>query len=156
MTASDYKELVSYFRRRMKSSSTRPNCIFGNRHLSPIHCLKIENPQVIEVSNSFSAEDHEMRIEKFGRVVGALPGGRMILLGSEFRPLFRLPVEDIDGIESLFGRPTAAEDDDAIVSKIVIHGAVRAIRRCFSLSFDFSPLHSDGVEGPDVVHIVRI
>jgi hypothetical protein len=39
---------------------------------------------------------------------------------------------------------------------VVVHGAVGALGGDIAFGFDFYPLHGDGVEGPDVVHIAGV
>ena len=47
--------------------------------------------------------------------------------GRDFEPIFGRPVKDVNSVESFLIGSTPAENDDAIVLAIVVHGAIRAV-----------------------------
>jgi hypothetical protein len=54
-------------------------------------------------------------------MVGSFPWGNFILLGSDFDPLQSSPVENTDGVKTLFIGSSASENDDLVVLFIVVH-----------------------------------
>ena len=84
------------------------------------------------------------------------PGCRLVGLRLNLDPLLGLPIEYADGIEPLLVRSASAKDDDSIIISIVAHGAVGAMGGDIACGVYFLPLHGDGVEGPQVVHVVGV
>lgn len=89
-------------------------------------------------------------------MVCALPRSSLVISWVYFNPLFRLPVQNIQSVESPFVRPSPSEHNDSIVLFVVVHGAVGAVRRYVAFGLDFRPLHSDCVEGPNVIHVAGV
>ena len=89
-------------------------------------------------------------------MVCPFPRGRLIFFRIDLDPLFGVPIEDIDGIKALLVGSSPSEDDDMIVLRIIVHGAIGSLGRFISSSMYFFPLHSYRVVGPKVIHVVRI
>lgn len=81
------------------------------------------------------------------------PGCGLIRLRTVLSPFFIFPVENVDSVISEFICTSSSEDNKPIVITIIMHGAIRAMGRDVSGGLYFVPLHGDGVEGPDVIHI---
>jgi len=89
-------------------------------------------------------------------MVGSLPGSIFVLFGDNLDPLLGRPVENTDGVEPLLVGSSAAKYDNLLVFHIIVHGAVGPLSGNIAFSWDFSPLHGDRVEGPEIIHIGRI
>ena len=89
-------------------------------------------------------------------MVGPCPERRFVGFRANFNPFLGLPVEDADGVEPLLVGPSPSEEDQLIVVLIVVHGAVGPMRGDVPGCGHLVPLHGDGVEGPEVVHVVGV
>ena len=70
-----------------------------------------------------------------------------------FDPFLGDPIENVDGIETFLIRASSSKNDDSIIFRVITHGAVGTLGGHIPGSFYLVPLHSGGVEGPDVVHV---
>jgi hypothetical protein len=73
-------------------------------------------------------------------MVGPFPRSSLVFLGVDLNPLLGAPIENIDGVESLFVGSSSSEDDDLVVQGIVVHGAVGAVGGLVAGGLDFLPL----------------
>jgi hypothetical protein len=89
-------------------------------------------------------------------MISSFPRSRLILLGIDLYPFFGIPVENIDGIEALFVGSSSSEDDNLIVLRIIVHGAIRALGWFISSGMNFLPLHSYRIVSPQIIHVIRI
>ena len=89
-------------------------------------------------------------------MVGSCPECRFVGFRANLNPFFGLPIEKADGIEPLLVGPSPSEEDQLIVVFVVVHGAIGAVGGDVAGGGDFVPLHGDGVEGPEVVHVVGV
>lgn len=89
-------------------------------------------------------------------MVGPLPRGYFILFWIDFHPFFTLPIQNADGVETLFIGTSSSEDDNLVVFFIVIHRTVGSLGGNIACGFDLSPFHCYGIEGPKVVHVVGV
>ena len=140
----------------MESSSTRTLHFWWYRNFSPSHAEEVEDPEVIQVTDPLSSIDHQVWIEQLCGVIGSGPGCGFVSFGTNLDPLFGLPVEQADCVEPLLVGASSAEEDQSIVVLIVVHGAVGAQRWDVAGGLHFIPLHGDGVEAPEVVHVAGV
>lgn len=89
-------------------------------------------------------------------MVGTFPRRRFVGFWHDFHPLLGVPVEHVEGIEPALIRASSSEDDDALVDCVVAHGAIGAIRGYVSRCGYLPPFHGDGIEAPNVVHVVGV
>ena len=138
----------------MESSSTRTLPFL--RDLSPSHGEEIEDPKVIQVTDSFSPINHQVRIEQLSCMISSGPRCRLVRFGTDLNPLLSFPIKQADGIESLFVGTSSSKQDQSIVVLIVVHGAIRTQRGYISGCLHFIPFHGDGIEAPKIVHVARV
>lgn len=86
-------------------------------------------------------------------MVGTCPRSRFVIFGIYLYPFFGFPVEDVKGIKSLFVGSASSEYDQSVVMLIVVHGAIRPLRRNISSGVNLIPFHGDDIETPDVIHV---
>ena len=153
MTSSDNKELISNFSWWMKSSSTWSNSILRNWYFNPVHCQEVEYPKIVHIAYSLSSIHYEIGIEQFRCVISSCPRSGFIGFGSNLYPFFGLPVEYINGIESLFVGSSSSEHHQLIIFFIIMHCAVGPVTRVITSSGDFCPFHGNRVERPDIIHV---
>ena len=67
-----------------------------------------------------------------------------------------MPIKNINAIKSFFVGSSSPENDDPVIMSVVVHGAVGPVRGRVSSRMHLLPLHGDGVEGPDVVHVIGV
>ena len=89
-------------------------------------------------------------------MVGSFPRSSLVFFGGDFSPYFGFPVENADGIESLFAGSSSSEDDDLVGGGIIVDGAVGAMGGSLSGGVDFGPGFVGGVVGPEIVHVVGV
>lgn len=140
----------------MEPSSAGANSIAGDRYFRPGHREKVVDPQIVHICDSLSSVNDQVGVEQLRGMIGSGPRSRLIALGIDLDPLLGLPVEDVDGVKPLLVGPTSSEKDEPVVVLIVVHGAVRTMRGDVSGCGDFVPLHGDGVEGPEIIHVIGI
>lgn len=148
IATSNHKELISYLYRRMKASWWRFYSILFDYHFLPSHRDEIEDPEIIEVCDSFPSEDNKVGIEELSSVISPFPRSRLIGFRVYLHPLLGLPIKYIYGIEPLLIRSSASEDNDSIIISIIAHGAIGAMRGDIASRVYLFPLHSDCVECP--------
>ena len=156
MAACHNKELVIDDARRMEPASTGADLIFVELDFSPPFVLEVEDPEIIQIGESFSSEDDQVGIGQLGHMVCAFPGRGFVLLGNDLSPDFRFPVEHADSIETLLVGASSSEDDDLVGVGVVVDGAVGAERGALSGGDDLLPCFLGGVVGPEVVHVVGV
>ncbi len=138
----------------MESSRAGLGLVLRDANFNPAQSDEAERPQVVEVGDSLSPMHYEVRVKKFGGVVCPFPRSCLVLFRLDFNPLFSSPVQNIDGIESLFIRSPAPKDHNPIILFIVVHGAIGPVGGHIALGLDFCPLHCDCIERPDIIHVV--
>lgn len=79
-------------------------------------------------------------------MVSALPWSRLIYFGSDFSPLFGVPIEKIDAVETLLVGSTAAKHDQFMIVLVVVHRAVGATGWDVPGRLYFVPGHCDCVK----------
>ncbi len=156
MASSNNEELVVDHAGGVEAACTGTDHISFELDFSPTKSLEVEDPEVIQIGHTFSSEDGEVRILKFCGMIGAFPGSGLVLLGVDLDPLLSLPVEDVDRVEALFVGSSSSEDHDLVTMRVIVHGAVGAVRRFFASGLDFFPFKGVGVVGPEVVHVVGV
>ena len=124
MASGDYEELIANFSWGVESSSTRTLHFWRDGNLSPSHAEEIEDPEVIQVTDSLSSINHQVWIEQFGSMVSPGPRCRLISFRTDLNPFLSFPVKQADGIESLLVWPSSSKQDQSIVVLIVVHGAI--------------------------------
>jgi len=150
------KDLVIDHAGGVKPSRTWAHRILVEFDLSPTYSLEVEYPKVIEVCHALSTKDGEIGVLEFCGMVGAFPGCRLILFGIDLDPLLGGPVEDVDGIKSLFVGSSSSEYYDLVAMRVVVHGAVGAVGGFVAGGLHFFPAEGVGVVGPEVIHVVGI
>lgn len=86
-------------------------------------------------------------------MISSFPWGDLIFFGSNFYPIFSVPVQNIDWVKSLFISSSTSKDNNLIVFFIIVHGTIGSLNGDISKSLYLSPLHSYWIEGPKVVHV---
>ena len=71
-------------------------------------------------------------------------------------PYFSFPIEDADGVESLFVGSSPSEDDDFVGCCVVVHGAIGSMRGLLSGGDDFFPGFIGGMVGPEIIHVIGV
>ena len=132
----------------MEPPGTGLYLIIGDLDLTPTESKEIKDPQVVHISNPLTSKHDKIRIDELGDMISPFPGGYLIFLGCNFNPLHGTPIQNINGVKTLFIGATSSKDDDLIIFLIVVHGAVGPLRGDVAFGFDFPPFHSDGIEGP--------
>ena len=127
MAACNYVELIVYHAGGVESSRARPDCLLVLLDFGPAGSGEVEDPEILHIGEALSSEDHEVGVLELCDVVGALPGGGLVGLGSELRPYFGGPVEDVHLVETLLVRASSSEDHHYLFDRIVVHGAVGAL-----------------------------
>jgi hypothetical protein len=89
-------------------------------------------------------------------VISPLPRCRLVFFGSDLSPNFGLPIQDVDGVESLLVGPSASEYYDLLVVRVVVHGAVGAVRRSVACGGYFFPFLIECVISPNVIHVIGV
>lgn len=89
-------------------------------------------------------------------MVGSFPWSYFILLWTDLNPLFSGPVENTDGIETLFVRSSTSKNYNLVVFWIIVHCTVRSLCGNVALCFDLSPFHGYRIECPHIVHVIRV
>lgn len=156
VAASNNEEFIAYGCRSMESSCTGLGCTFSDRNLSPTHSEKVVDPKIIKIAYSLSSINYQIGIEQFCSMVGPLPRCSLVRFRIDLNPLLRVPIQNVDSIKSLFVCSAPSKNYHSIILFIVVHCAVGSVWGDISFGFDFSPLHGNSVEGPDVVHITWI
>ena len=118
------KDLVIDHAGGVKPSRTWAHRILVEFDLSPTYSLEVEYPKVIEVCHALSTKDGEIGVLEFCGMVGAFPGCRLILFGIDLDPLLGGPVEDVDGIKSLFVGSSSSEEDELMIGGIIAESCV--------------------------------
>lgn len=86
----------------MESTSTWSDSIIGKCNLFPYLGLKVKNPEIIQVSNSFASKSNQIWIDKFSRVICSFPWCNLAFFKSNTIPLFRTPIHNIYLIKPCF------------------------------------------------------
>ena len=150
------EELVVNNAGRVESASARANVIFVEFDFSPPFVLEVEDPEVVQIGESFSSKDDQIRVGQLGHMVCAFPRGSFVLLWNNFSPHFCFPVEDADSIETLLVGSSSPEDNDLVGVGVVVDGAVGAKRGALTSGGDLLPGFLSGVVGPEVVHVIGV
>jgi hypothetical protein len=156
MTTGNDEKLVTYFCRRMKPSGAGARRACNDRNFSPTHGEEIIDPQIVKIADALASKHHQVGIEEFSRMVGPGPRSSLVTFRIDLDPLPGLEVEHVDGVESLSVSSPSSEEDEPIVNFIVVHGAIGAMRGDIPSGGHLVPFHRDGVETPEIVHVVRI
>ena len=127
----------------MEPSGTGFYFIIGDLDLSPTESQKVKDPQVVHISNAFTSKNDKIRIDELGYVISPFPRSYLIFLGRDFNPFHGTPIQNTNGVKTLFIGPTTSKNDNLIIFLIVVHGAVGPLCRNVAFSFDLSPFHSD-------------
>lgn len=156
MASCNHKELVAYFCRGVEPASTGFDRLSSNRDFFPSQSLEIENPEIIEICDTFASKYHEVGIKQFSTVISTGPRSRFIGFGTYFYPLFGLPIQEVDRVEALLVDASSPKHHQLFIILVVVHGGVRTVRGNVASGFDFGPFHGDSVERPEVVHVVGV
>ena len=89
-------------------------------------------------------------------MIGPGPRRGLVSFGTNLDPLLSFPVKQTDGIEPLLVGPPSPEQDQSIVVLIVVHGAIGPQRGHIPGGLHLIPLHGDGVEAPEVIHVAGV
>ena len=71
-------------------------------------------------------------------------------------PLFGVPVQTVNSIETSLVRSSSSEDNHFIVAAVVVDSAVGPDRRSVPEGLNLVPLHRLDIEAPQVVHVGRV
>lgn len=156
VASSNHEDLVIDHARRMEPPCTWSNSLLLKLDLSPAQGLEVKDPEIIEIRDSFSSEDSEVRKLEFCDMIGPFPRRCLVFFGVDLDPLLGAPIKHIDGVEPLFVGSSSPEDDDLIADGVIVHGAIRAMRGSIASGLNLLPLHSDRVIRPKIVHVIGI
>ena len=123
------------------------------RNFSPAEGEEVEYPKIVEIANALTSEHDKIRVIKFSSVVCPFPGSILIGFGQYFHPFLGGPIQYIDTIVPFLIGAASSEHNDAIINLIVAHRAIGPLRGHVSSCRYFLPFHSDGIEGPEIVHV---
>ncbi len=140
----------------MESPCTGTHSFLFNLNLSPAQCIEIKDPKIIEVTYSLSPKDNKVGIEELWSMVSPFPRSSLIVFGCYLHPLLTWPIQNIDTVESFLICASPSKENDPSVDLVITHGAVGAMGGYIACCLDLPPLHSDGVERPDIIHVVWI
>lgn len=89
-------------------------------------------------------------------MVSPFPRRTLVFLWDDFSPLLGCPVEDGDGVESLFIGSSSSKDDDLIGLGVVVNSAVGTMRGFLAMSDDLCPFLVGGMVSPKIVHVIGV
>ena len=156
MAASDDEELATDHAGRVKPPGTWLRIFRIDLNLVPTFGDEVKDPEIVHIGESLSSEDYEIGVIEFCDMVGPFPGCGLVLLGGDLSPDFGLPIEDTDGVESLFVGSSSSEDYHLIMCRVVVESAVGAMCGFLAGGVDFLPGLEGGVVGPEIVHVVGV
>ena len=89
-------------------------------------------------------------------MICSFPRDWLINLVCYLEPLFGTPIKDINAVKPFFIGPSSPENDHSVIMPIVVHRTVGPMGGRISSGLYLLPFHGDGVEGPDIVHVVGV
>jgi hypothetical protein len=118
--------------------------------------LEVEEPEVVEVGKVLSSKNSKIFINDFGRMVGALPGFVLMIEGFELGPLFGLPVECINGVDTFLSLASTSKENKSIVFAIITERGIGPGFGDVSRGIVVLPFESQGAKSPEVIHVVVV
>lgn len=140
----------------MEATGRWASSVEWNFDFVPSFELEIEKPEVVEIGEILSSKNSEIVIDDFSHMICALPGFVFMIEGFKFGPLFGLPVEGINGVDTFFSLGSSSKENEAISFGIEIEGGIGPGFWDVSRGIVVLPFESQGAKSPEIVHVVVV